>query len=110
MKKFILPFVAVIVLMSASCTKENLSKVEDILNNGTDDHGGSSGGGGGDNIPASSVPVAVMDAFNAKYPGASVSEWKKLDNGNYKAEFTFDGQKWEATFSASGDLLKEERD
>ena len=109
MKKFILPLAAVIVLMSSSCTKENLSRVDDIFNNGTDDHGGSSGGGG-ENIPASSVPGAVMDAFNAKYPGAAVGEWKKLENGNYKAEFTFDGQQWESTFSASGDLLKEERD
>ena len=110
MKKFILPLAAVIVLMSASCTKENLSRVDDIFNNGSDDHGGTSGSGGGDNIPASSVPGAVMDAFNAKYPGASVSEWKKLDNGNYKAEFTFNEEQWESTFSASGDLLKEEHD
>ena len=51
-----------------------------------------------------------MNAFNTKYPGASVREWKKLDNGNYKAEFTFNGDEWEATFSPTGDLLKEERD
>ena len=76
MKKFILPLAAVIVLMSASCTKENLSRVDDIFNNGTDDHGGSSGSGGGENIPASSVPGAVMDAFNAKYPGACETNGK----------------------------------
>ncbi len=110
MKKFILPLAAVFVLMSTSCTKENLSRVDDIFNNGSDDHGGGSGSGRGENIPASSVPGAVMDAFNAKYPGASVSEWKKLDNGNYKAEFTFDGLRWESIFSVAGDLVKEEQD
>ena len=110
MKKIILPFAAAVLLMATSCSKENISRLEDIVNNSGDDHGGGSGGGGGDNIPASSVPAAVMSAFNTKYPDASVREWKKLDNGNYKAEFTFNGQEWESIFSAAGDLLKEERD
>ena len=111
MKKIILPLAAAIALMTASCTKENISRLQDVVNNGTDDHGGNSGGGGGgDEIPASGVPDSVTVAFNGKYPGAAVLEWKKLDNGNYKVEFTFDGGKWEATFSPAGDLLKEERD
>lgn len=109
MKKVILPL-ALMVMLSTSCTKENISRLEDVVNNGADDHGGSSGGGGGDDISSSQVPEAVTNAFNTKYPGADVSEWKKLDNGNYKVEFTFDGDKWESTFTATGDLVKEERD
>ena len=110
MKRIFLPFAAAIVLMSASCTKENISRLEDVVNNGADDHGGGSGSGRGENIPASGVPEAVMNAFNTKYPDASVKEWKKLDSGNYKAEFVFNGAEWEATFTVSGDLVKEERD
>ena len=109
MKKVILPL-ALLVMLSTSCTKENISRLEDVVNNGADDHGGGSAGGGGDNISSSQVPEAVLNAFNEKYPGAAVSEWKKLDNGNYKVEFSFNGDKWESTFSATGGLLKEERD
>ena len=109
MRKIILPL-AVIAMLAGSCTKEDLSRFGNVVNQ--DDHGGrsGSGSGGGDNIPASGVPAEVMNAFNDKYPGASVREWKKLDNGNYKAEFTFNGEDWESIFSSSGELLKEERD
>ena len=110
MKKIILPLATAIVLVSTSCTKENLSRLDDIVNNASDDHGGGSGSGKGENISASSVPDTVMNAFNAKYPGASVNEWKKLDNGNYKVEFTFNGESREATFTAAGELVKDERD
>ena len=110
MKKIIMPFAAAIVLMATSCTKENISRLDDIVNNAGDDHGGGSGSGKGENIPASSVPEPVMNAFNTNYPGAAVKEWKKLDNGNYKVEFTFNGNEMESIFTASGDLVKEERD
>ena len=110
MKKIILPIAAAILLMATSCTKENLSRLDDIANQAGDDHGGGSGSGKGENISSSSVPDAVMNAFNTKYPGATVNEWKKLDNGNYKVEFSFNGESWEATFTSSGDLVKEERD
>ena len=110
MKKIILPFAAAAILFSTSCTKDNLSRLDDIVNNAGDDHGGGSDSGKGENISASSVPDAVMNAFNAKYTGASVKEWKKLDNGNYKVEFNFNGESWESTFTPSGDLVKEERD
>jgi len=110
MKKIILPFATAIVLLTTSCTKENLSRLDDIVNNASDDHGGSSGSGKGENIPASTVPEDVMNAFNNKYPGASVKEWKKLDNGNYKVEFSFNSESWESIFTVSGDLVKEERD
>ena len=110
MKKVITPLVLAIVLTSTSCTKENLSRLDDIVNNAGDDHGGDAGSGKGEHISASSVPDSVMNAFNSKYPGATVNEWKKLDNGNYKAEFTFNGESRESIFTASGELVKEERD
>lgn len=109
MKKIFFSCATAILLLSTSCTKENLSRLNDIANHAGDDHGGISGGGKGESISASSVPDTVMNAFNTKYPGASVSEWKKLNNGNYKAEFAFNGENWESTFTATGDLLKEER-
>ena len=111
MKKLILSFAAATLLLTTSCTKENLQRVSDITNSaGGDDHGGGSGGGKGENISASSVPDTVMSAFNTKYPGASVKEWKKLDNGNYKVEFAFNGENRETTFTAEGVIVKDERD
>lgn len=111
MKKIILSFAAATLLLTTSCTKEDLSRLNDITNNaGADDHGGGSGSGKGENIPASSVPDTVMNAFNTKYPGASVNEWKKLDNGNYKVEYAFNGENRETTFTADGVIVKDERD
>ena len=96
-------------MVVTSCTKENLSRLQDVVNTG-DDHGGASGGGSGEHISASSVPDTVTNAFNEKFSGAVVSEWKKLDNGNYKVEFTLNGENWEAIFSAIGELVKQEND
>jgi hypothetical protein len=104
-------------LIAASCTKESLTgdritATSADASHGSDDGGGSgtSGSGGGTRISASSVPVAVMNAYKAKFPGAVRAEWKKLSNGNYKVQFYRNGVKWEAIYSPSGMLLKLERD
>jgi len=104
----------VLSLVAASCSKESLtgnsitaSSVD--ASQGSDD-GGTSGSGGGIKISASSVPVAVMNAYKSRFPGATGAEWKRLSNGTYKVQFYRNGVRWEAIFSSSGTLLKLERD
>lgn len=65
-------------------------------------------GGGGNNT--TSIPAAVTAAFTGRYPNATRIEWKKLSNGNYKAEFFRGAIKWQAIFTPSGNLLKEEHE
>lgn len=55
------------------------------------------------------VPKAVLDAFAANFPGETVYEWKLRSDGTWRAHFNRSGVKWEATFSASGTLLKAEK-
>jgi hypothetical protein len=127
MKWIILP-IALLALSVSSCTKESSLSTPAIVaasssnsglddvgfddhgnHSGRDDKGGNVASGGGQNISAASVPTAVKTAFKARYPTASSIEWKKLSNGNYKAQFWFKNLRFEATFSAAGKLLKEER-
>ena len=111
-------FLALIVFsfVAGSCTKESLTgdaitATSTDASHGSDDGVSStSGSGGGTNISASSVPVSVMNAYKAKFPGATRAEWKKLSTGAYKVQFYRNGVKWEAIFSATGTLLKLERD
>jgi hypothetical protein len=99
-------------MLSTSCTKETLSRVQEAVNgsSSSDDHGGKSGNGRGTNISAADVPDAVIDAYEAKYPSAEREEWKKLDTGNFKVQFFVDNVKFETTFTPSGDVVKEERE
>jgi hypothetical protein len=120
MKKAIFPLtlmifpIVLVAMFAAACNKDNLPRLPNTsgigLNDdrGFDDHGSDSGGGGGENISASQVPDAVMEAFNAKYTNTENVEWKKLDNGNYKVEFFQGTLKVQATYSDTGVLLKEE--
>jgi hypothetical protein len=111
MKRIILSL-AILSMLSASCTKENLSRVRDAVNgsSSSDDHGGKSGNGRGTKISAADVPDAVIATYEAKYPSAEREEWKKLDSGNYKVQFFLDNVKFETTFTPSGDVVKEERE
>ena len=59
---------------------------------------------------STSVPTAVLTVFNARYPNATRIEWKKLGDGNYKAEFFRGSVKWQVIFTPSGVLVKEEHD
>lgn len=111
-------FLALIVFSFAvtSCTKESLTGGSINATSTDASHGSDDGinntiaSGGGSNISSSSVPMAVMNAYKAKFPGATRAEWKKLSNGTYKVQFYRNGVRWEAIFSASGMLLKVERD
>lgn len=110
-------FIALIVFsfVAGSCTKESLTgssitATTADASHGSDDGISSTSSGGGSNISAASVPASVMNAYKAKFPGATMAEWKKLSNGTYKVQFYRNGVRWEAIFSASGTLLKLERD
>ena len=111
-------FFALIVFsfVAGSCTKESLTggavtaTTADASHGSDDGVSGTSGSGGGSNISSSSVPTAVMNAYKAKFPGATNAEWKKLSNGTYKVQFYRNGVRWEAIFSSTGTHLKLERD
>lgn len=73
-----------------------------------DDRGGG-GSGRGTKISASAVPVAVRNAFNAQFPGATNIEWKLLDSGNYKVQFVNSNTRWEAIYNPAGTQLSLEK-
>lgn len=101
-----LSILAVAALLTTSCTKQShgaddlvphVPGVEDNIN-----------GGGGNNVAPANVPAAVLSAFSGRYPDATGVQWKAQSDGSFKAEFLRGSVKWQAIFSASGTLLKEE--
>lgn len=55
------------------------------------------------------VPQAVLDAFRQLYPTDNVYEWKLRNDGTWRAHIMRGAVKYEATFSATGTLIKFER-
>ncbi|NOT51583.1 MAG: hypothetical protein HOP10_09925 [Chitinophagaceae bacterium] len=55
------------------------------------------------------VPQVVLDAFRSNFPTDSVYEWKLRNDGTWRAHIMRGSIKYEATFSASGSLIKFER-
>lgn len=55
------------------------------------------------------VPQVVLDAFRQNFATDNVYEWKLTNNGEWKAHFMRGSVKFEATFSASGALIKFEQ-
>jgi hypothetical protein len=101
-------FLALAAVLATACTKNSRGSDDGIVSaakhgNGVEDN---PNGGGGDNT--TSVPPAVLSAFNSRYPDASNIQWKKQSDGTYKAEFFRGTVKWQATFTAAGVLVKEE--
>lgn len=99
-------------LSVASCSKDKLPQTTDQIASGAGSGSGkvedNPNGGGGNNINAAAVPAAVRTAFASRYPNATAIQWK-LRNGQYKAEFFIGTIKWQAIFSPTGTLLKQER-
>jgi hypothetical protein len=56
------------------------------------------------------VPAVVLAAFRATHPNDNVYEWKLRNDGTWKAHFMRGTVKWEATYTATGVLVKEEHD
>ncbi len=97
---------AVVALSFSACTKHHPADDNSILTAGKVED--NPAGGGGNNVSASTVPAAVTSAFSARYPDAARIEWKKLSDGNFKAEFFRGSVKWQAIFTPAGALVKEE--
>ena len=57
------------------------------------------------NIP---VPDAAVKAFQQKFPNAASVKWGKEGKNEYEAEFTLEGKKGSANFSAVGEWLETE--
>ncbi|HUR66059.1 MAG TPA: hypothetical protein VMZ03_06880 [Chitinophagaceae bacterium] len=55
------------------------------------------------------VPEIVLQAFRQRFPTDNVYEWKLRTDGTWKAHFMRGSVKYEATYTASGDLVKFER-
>jgi hypothetical protein len=55
------------------------------------------------------VPQVVLDAFRQNYPTDNVYEWKLRNDGTWRAHIMRGSVKYEATFSATGVLIKFER-
>ena len=58
---------------------------------------------------SAAVPQVVLDAFRQLYPGDMVYEWNLRNDGSWKAHIMRGTVKYEATFSATGALLKFEK-
>lgn len=52
------------------------------------------------------VPQVVLDAFRQRFPTDNVYEWKLTNAGEWKAHFMRGTIKYEATYNATGTLLK----
>jgi uncharacterized membrane protein YkoI len=62
-------------------------------------------------VSATDVPAAALAAFNAKYPGATNTEWiteKKNDKTIYEAQFKLNDKNVEAEFEADGTFIQED--
>lgn len=55
------------------------------------------------------VPEVVLNAFRQRFPTDNVYEWKLRNDGTWKAHFMRGTDKYEATYNASGTLLKFEK-
>jgi hypothetical protein len=104
MKRLILIF-ALPVFLSTACSKT--TSLDDNPGGSSSAFEDNPNGGKGNNT--TSIPAAVLSTFTSRYPNTTGIEWKKLSDGNYKVEFFRNGVRWQAIFSASGILIKEER-
>ena len=62
-------------------------------------------------LSASEVPHAVVNAFQLKYPGIAAEKWVKEhenDKAVYEVEFINNGKEVEAEFDEGGNFIEEE--
>lgn len=57
------------------------------------------------NIKESDVPAAVLASFNQLYPSTNVIGWDLID-GNYLANFKFNGNSMSVLFAATGSVIE----
>jgi len=96
----------VLIMVATACTKH--TGTDDSTASGRNGSGSEDNpnGGGGNNT--TTVPIAVLSVFKTRYPDATRIEWKKLADGNYKAEFFRGAVKWQVILTPSGNVVKEE--
>lgn len=63
----------------------------------------------GQDIPDSKVPSVVLNAVQAKYPGATDVEWEKKKT-NYEAEFKTDSMKLTLLVDGNGKIIQQKKD
>ncbi|MGE0567671.1 MAG: PepSY-like domain-containing protein [Bacteroidia bacterium] len=61
------------------------------------------------NLKESEVPAAVKNSFKGIYNNATVTKWEKED-GQYEAEFTWEGKKTDAIFNEGGEFQFQEQE
>lgn len=98
MKKLLIMLVTAAVLVS--CAKEK------VPSDNSSTTTASASSKAEDNV--ATPPQAVLNAFVAKFGNVSVRQWKLRSDGTWRAHFTRNGVAWEATFTASGTLVKSE--
>ncbi len=57
---------------------------------------------------AQTIPAAVTQAFNSKFPSAANVKWDKENKNDYEASFDMNGITYSANFTATGDWLETE--
>ncbi len=55
------------------------------------------------------VPQIILTAFRSTHPNDNVYEWNLRNDGTWKAHYMRGTVKWEATYTAAGVLVKEEK-
>ena len=100
MKKLLM--IAAITLTVVSCAKQKLPSDD----NSSSSASSSSSAGTEDKV--GTPPQAVLTAFVTKFGNVPVRQWKLRSDGTWRAHFTRNGVAWEATFTATGTLVKSE--
>jgi hypothetical protein len=98
MKKLLM--IATIAVILVSCAKENVGSGSSSTTAST------SSSASEDRV--GTPPPAVAAAFVATFGNVPVQQWKLRSDGTWRAHFTRNGVAWEATFTASGTLIKSE--
>jgi Putative beta-lactamase-inhibitor-like, PepSY-like len=60
------------------------------------------------NFAQSKAPIAVLTAFNQKFPNASKVKWDKENAHEYEANFAWNNSKYSANYTETGEWLETE--
>lgn len=101
MKNMLVLFMTISLIM-ISCQKSPVTE------NGNAEFATASGSGKNGNNQNTAVPQAVLQSFAALFGNVTVNQWKLRNDGTWRAHFMNNGVAWEATFTATGTLIKSE--
>jgi hypothetical protein len=63
---------------------------------------------GAQKVSSDKIPATVINAFKAKFPGATKIKWEIAEAKDYEAEFKLDGVEYSANFAQDGTWLETE--